>query len=76
MLSPPKHSPDGECKALSVTGITYSDGTPALISHWEPTAEELMLIALGAPIRIATLGKTQAPMKIGVAGDGEMEDIK
>lgn len=61
-----------DCYALPITRATFSDGTPAVISFWQPTVEEQKLLAEGKPVRLCLLGQTHAPINLGVDGDGEI----
>ena len=67
--APPGVSID-ECTALAITRVHYSDGTPAVVSYWGPSQDELKLIASGKKIRLTILGTTHAPLCLGVDGDG------
>jgi hypothetical protein len=70
VLGAPPGVPIEECMALPITRIRYSDGTNAVASYWMPSDAERALIAAGAAVRIIALGITQAPMIMGVDGDG------
>lgn len=72
VLGAPPGTPIDECSALPITRVRYADGTDAVVSYWEPTHQELLLMATGAPIRLIVLGTTHAPLKLGVDGDGEI----
>lgn len=67
--APPGMTPE-ECTALPVFRAQYEDGTPVTFSYWQPSAEELALINSGHPVRLGILGRTHAPVLLGVDGDG------
>lgn len=70
VLGAPPGVPIDECNALPITRIRYSDGMPAVVSYWRPTAAELELLAQGHAVRLTVLGTTHAPLMLGVDGDG------
>jgi hypothetical protein len=73
VLGAPANTPIDVCRALPVTNIVYlEDNTHAVVSYWQPDAEEKERIANGLPIRVTILGPTHAPIKLGVDGDGEI----
>lgn len=62
-----------QCNALPITRVQHADGTPAVVSFWRPTPEQLRLLAEGRLVRLCALGMTHAPVMLGVDGDGEMD---
>lgn len=42
------------------------DGTPVMISAWEPTPEELAALNAGAKVQIHIAGTVPAPMQVHV----------
>lgn len=61
-----------ECKPLPITRIEYSDGTPACVSFWTPTADELARLSAGQPVMISAIGRTHPPLCVLVAGDADL----
>ena len=61
-----------ECNALPITRVRYENGIHAVASYWQPSVEELALLAKGNPVRLLVLGNTHAPLLLGVDGDGEL----
>ena len=72
VLGAPVGVPIEECRALPITRVQFSDATPACVSFWRPTPQELRLLAAGQPIRLCVLGATHPPLLVGVDGDGEL----
>jgi len=69
--APPGVSFD-ECGPLPITRVecTCGGGPPCIASFWRPSPDELALIAAGKPIRLICWGPVQAPIAMGVDGDG------
>ena len=68
VLGAPKGQTIEQCAALPITRIVYEDGTPGVVSSWEPTPEEIIQLLAGKLIRLTILGTTHAPVQIGVDG--------
>lgn len=68
VLGAPKGQTIEQCAALPITRSVYEDGTPAVVSYWEPTQEEIIQLLAGKLIRLTILGTTHAPVQIGVDG--------
>lgn len=60
-----------DCTALKITRAHYADGTPIVISYWQPDADELARLNAGKPVAITIWGNTHAPIWLGVDGDLE-----
>lgn len=45
--------------------------TPSMVTAWEPTPDELALIAAGAPIYIRLLGVSHPPIMVSVGEPSE-----
>lgn len=59
-----------QCRPLAITRHTYDDGTPAVMSFWQPSDAERAAISAGKPVYIHVLGRTHPPVFIGVDGVG------
>lgn len=70
VLGAPKGVPREECSALPITRVQYTNGVPAIVSYWQPTPEQLQLLAAGKPLWLSVWGSTMPPVSIGVEGDG------
>jgi hypothetical protein len=63
-------APDGwkqddlECHAIPVTDVVYPQGVRALMSFWQPTAEELAVLNAGGLIGLSVIGVTMPPVAI------------
>jgi hypothetical protein len=53
------------CNALPITR-TQCDGFPAVVSYWQPTAEELRALSAGMPIALWVIGGTMPPVSLTV----------
>ena len=51
---------------LAVNFRVYDDGTPALITAWQPTPKELEALNAGASVEIELLTPQHPPIKVGV----------
>lgn len=60
---------------LPTTRLVYGDGTVGQASFWMPTHAQLKLLLEGRPVRLFVMGKTHAPLKVGVDGDGDMPEL-
>ena len=58
MKAPPNMD---KCYDLHACQCHYPDGTPAVISAWRPTPEELVRLNLGEPIFLSLIGQTMPP---------------
>jgi hypothetical protein len=75
VLAAPPGATIEECTPLAVTVVEYvADGTRAFVSYWQPTPDELALIAAGRPVRLMTLGSLFPPVIVGVEFDGMLPE--
>jgi hypothetical protein len=51
---------------LSVTDTVREDGTPMMMTSWQPTPNEVAAIAAGAPIYLWLLGTAHPPVMLTV----------
>lgn len=51
---------------LCVRDFTYADGTPAMLTAWQPTPDEAARIAAGAVIYLTVLGSAHPPVLLQV----------
>lgn len=72
VLGAPQGATIDECTALPITRVKFGDGTPACVSFWCPSPEDLELLKKGHLLRLCVLGTTHAPIAVGVDGDGDM----
>lgn len=73
VLGAPPGVPIDECHALPITRVIWQDtGGHGVVSYWLPTPDELALLNSGAAVRLTVLGRTHAPLALGVDGDGVM----
>lgn len=49
---------------LCIRDVTYPDGTPAMVSSWQPTPAEVARIQQGAPILLMILGTAHPPVML------------
>jgi hypothetical protein len=49
---------------LSVKDTTMADGTPVMMTSWQPTPAEVEAIRLGAPIYLWVLGTAHPPVML------------
>lgn len=49
---------------LPIRDVTYPDGTPCMISSWQPTPAEVERIAAGAPILLLVHGTAHPPVML------------
>lgn len=68
VLGSPAGMTHDECRAAPITRIEYSDGTPAIATYWEPSANERALIASGGRVRVEILGGVMPPMLVTAEG--------
>lgn len=71
VLQAPSGATVDECRPLPITRVRYGD-VPGMVSYWQPTAEQLALLAAGKPVWLSVLGHTHPPLAIGVDGDGRL----
>lgn len=57
---------------LSVTDTQLQDGSPVMVTSWQPTPAEQKLICAGAPIYLWVLGSAHPPVMLTV---GEVPEI-
>jgi hypothetical protein len=50
---------------------TSSEGTPAMVTAWLPTPEELAALNAGAAVRVRILGTQHPPIMLSVGGPPE-----
>lgn len=62
-----------DCTALAITRAKFPDGLEVVISHWQPSAEQLALLAQGKPVQLTIWGRTHPPVALGVEGDGGLQ---
>lgn len=73
VLGAPAGMPTGECDALAITQIVWSNGAQGVVSFWRPSEDELQLLNEGQPVRVSFAGAvTHPPFFVGVDGDGRM----
>lgn len=73
VLRPPAGATSDECRPLAITRVIYEpSGMPAVVSYWQPSAEDLKLLAAGRSIYMSCWGSTHPPIAIGVDGDGRL----
>jgi hypothetical protein len=51
---------------LPIVDTKLDDGTPVMISAWEPTPKEIEAIKNGAPVLLQILGTAHPPVNIWV----------
>ena len=51
---------------LCVRDFEYSDGTPAMMTAWQPTPAEVAKIVAGEPIYLTILGRAHPPVLLQV----------
>ena len=61
---------------LSVRDVTVNcsvggAGTPAMVTAWEPTPEELVALNNGAPVCVRLLGQSHPPILVDVGPEPE-----
>lgn len=56
----------GDCAHLAICDIPLSDGTPSMLSVWEPTPDELERLAAGAQVYLTIVGQGHPPVSLGV----------
>lgn len=60
-----------DCRALPITRVVFHpSGRPGVMSYWQPSAEELKLLAQGHAVYLSFWGQTHPPVSVGVDGDG------
>ena len=52
---------------LSVRDTTLEDGTPAMVTAWEPTPKELAAIAAGGTVYLWVIGIAHPPVMLQVS---------
>lgn len=53
------------CNALCVTDVDCN-GTPAVVSYWQPTAEDIAAMQAGAYVQLWVVGTTMPPVAVEV----------
>jgi len=64
------------CYDLQVCKTFYPDGTPAIISAWRPTPEELVKLNLGEPLFLSLMGETMPPAALTMQNPFENTPIE
>lgn len=73
VLGPPPGTTANQCQALPITRVVYEpSGLQAVVSYWQPTPEQLRLLAEGKPVWLSVWGRTHPPLAVGVDGDGRL----
>ena len=78
VLGAPQGMSAEQCASLPITRVLHQHphnsnmNTPAVISFWQPTREQMLLIAAGQPVWLHFLGTTHPPVAVGVEGDGRI----
>jgi hypothetical protein len=57
---------DLPCHAIPVTDQVYPEGIRAVVSYWQPTAEELAVLNAGGLIGLSVIGITMPPVAVFV----------
>lgn len=55
------------CNALPITDA-QTDGQPAIVSFWQPTAAELAALVAGKPVMLWVFGRSMPPVALGIDG--------
>ncbi len=67
---PPQGVPDSECGTLETLQGTYLggvfDGSPAVVSYWKPSEEEIELLKQGRPVEFVILMPVCPVMQVNV----------
>lgn len=58
-----KHGP---CGSLPIRDVRAAGGQNAMLSHWQPDAEELARLNAGAPVTLWVYGEVHPPVSITV----------
>lgn len=59
---------DGDCSHLAILDVpSDNDGSPVMISAWEPTPAELAAMQEGKPVYLQVVGTAHPPVNIWVA---------
>ena len=58
---------------LCIRDFEYADGTPAMMTAWQPTPDEAQRIAAGATIYLTLLGSAHPPVLLRV-GEAEVPE--
>jgi len=66
VLGAPPGVPIEECGALPITRVEYAGGLPAVVSFWRPSPDELAALNRGDPVFLSIMGRTHAPLYVGV----------
>lgn len=56
---------DGDCSHLAILDVE-TNGTPVMVSAWEPTPAELAALNNGAPVYLQVRGSSHPPVNIWV----------
>lgn len=51
---------------LSVADVYLEGGHAAMVTLWEPTPSELVILASGGKVRLTILGSSHPPVLVGV----------
>lgn len=70
IYGPPQGVPDSECGTLETLQGTYLggvfDGSPAIISFWKPSLEEIEMLKEGRPVEFVVLMPVCPVMQVNV----------
>lgn len=53
-------------RPLPMQRVTLEDGSPAVVSHWQPTQEEILALINGHTIKLTVLSNVINPVKVEV----------
>lgn len=53
-------------KDVEINCSVGGDGTPAMVTAWHPTPDELDALSRGAPVYVQILGTAHPPIMLGV----------
>lgn len=52
------------CNAIPITDALYQDSVRAVVSYWQPSAEDLAILNAGGLICLSVIGVTMPPVAI------------
>jgi hypothetical protein len=66
--APPGWDPEknGDCSHLAIVDTQMDNGTPVMISAWEPTPAEIERMAAGKPVYLQVVGTGHPPVNVWV----------
>jgi hypothetical protein len=68
-------------ETIFATRVNLTDGDPPqpvahiVVTYWQPSASDLILIGQGRPVRLEVVGVRHPPVRVGVEGDGTLPGI-